>query len=103
MSNDFKILHHRVIAQGIDFQDAESRQESPKSVVDPEPSVDPADSSSSVNIDFSPHVVIAENSGGNARHQIVVVDPSVVFDLEEGSVGAVADPRCSIREDRLGA
>ena len=66
-----------------------------------EPLVYSADFTFSVDVDFAAHVMITQESGRSSRDDIVVVDPSIMADLQEGRVFSVSDARCPEAKDGL--
>lgn len=102
MTNDRDVLAHGVVAKVVNFSSTKSVEEATDTIVESKPVVDSTDFAFSVDVDLSSHVVVAQESRWKPRDDIVVVDPSVVSNLEEGCVLSVADAWCSERKDRLG-
>ena len=102
MTDDRDVLAHGVVAEVVNFSSAQSGEESTDTIVESQPVVDSTDFAFSVDVDFSSHMVVAHESGRKPRDDIVVVDPSIVSDLEKGRVLSVSDAWCAERKDRLG-
>ena len=102
MTDDSDVLAHGVVAKVVNLPSTKSVEESTDSIVESQPIVDSTDFAFSVDVDLSSHVVVAHESGWKPRNDIVVVDPSIVSNLEKGRVLSVSDAWCSERKDRLG-
>lgn len=55
-----------------------------------------------VDIDFASHMVVPQESWRDSRDNIVVIDPTIVANLEEGCIGPITDTWSSEGKDRLG-
>jgi hypothetical protein len=102
MTDDRDVLAHGVVAEVVNLSSAQSGKEATDTIVESQPVVDSTDFAFSVDVDFSSHMVVAHESGRKPRDDIVVVDPSIVSDLEKGRVLSVSDAWCAERKDRLG-
>jgi hypothetical protein len=102
MTDDRDVLAHGVVAEVVNLSSAQSGEEATDTIVESQPVVDSTDFAFSVDVDFSSHMVVAHESGRKPRDDIVVVDPSIVSDLEKGRVLSVSDAWCAERKDRLG-
>ena len=102
MTDDRDVLAHGVVAEVVNLSSAQSGEEASDTIVESQPVVDSTDFAFSVDVDFSSHMVVAHESGRKPRDDIVVVDPSIVSDLEKGRVLSVSDAWCAERKDRLG-
>lgn len=102
MTDDRDVLAHGVVAKVVNLSSTKSVEEATETIVESQPIVDSTDFAFSVDVDLSSHMVIAQESGWKPRNDIVVVDPSIVSNLEKGRVLSVSDAWCSERKDRLG-
>ena len=102
MTDDRDVLAHGVVAKVVNLSSTKSVEEATETIVESQPIVDSTDFAFSVDVDFSSHMVVAHESGRKPRDDIVVVDPSIVSDLEKGRVLSVSDAWCAERKDRLG-
>lgn len=102
MTDDRDVLAHGVVAEVVNLSSAQSGEEATETIVESQPVVDSTDFAFSVDVDFSSHMVVAHESGRKPRDDIVVIDPSIVSDLEKGRVLSVSDAWCTERKDRLG-
>ena len=102
MTDDRDVLAHGVVAEVVNLSSAQSGKEATDTIVESQPVVDSTDFAFSVDVDFSSHMVVAHESGREPRDDIVVIDPSIVSDLEKGRVLSVSDAWCTERKDRLG-
>jgi hypothetical protein len=102
LTDDRDVLAHGVVAEVVNLSSAQSGEEATDTIVESQPVVDSTDFAFSVDVDFSSHMVVAHESGRKPRDDIVVVDPSIVPDLEKGRVLSVSDAWCAERKDRLG-
>lgn len=64
--------------------------------------MDSADFAFSVDIDFASHMVVSQESWRDSRDNIVIIDPPIVSNLEEGCIGSITDAWSSEGKDRLG-
>jgi hypothetical protein len=101
MTNNRDVLAHGVVAKVVNLSSTESVEKATDTIVESEPVVDSTDFAFSVDVDLSSHMVVAQESWWKPWDDIVVVDPSIVSNLEEGCVLSVSDARCSERKDRL--
>lgn len=102
LTDDCDVFAHGVVAKVVDLSSAQSVEESPDSIVETQPLVDSTDFAFSVDVDLASHMVVSHESGGKPRDNIVVVDPSIVSDLEKGRVLSVSGAWSSEGKDRLG-
>jgi hypothetical protein len=102
LTDDRDVLAHGVVAEVVNLSSAQSGEKATDTIVESQPAVDSTDSAFTVDVDLSSHVVVAHESGGKPRDNIVVVDPSIVSDLEKGRVLSVSDTWSSEGKDRLG-
>ncbi len=102
MTDDRDVLAHGVVAEVVNLSSTKSGEEATDTIVESQPVVDSTDFAFSVDVDLSSHMVVAHESGREPRDDIVVIDPSIVSDLEKGRVLSVSDAWCTERKDRLG-
>jgi len=102
MTDDRDVLAHGVVAEVVNLSSTKSGEEATDTIVESQPVVDSTDFAFSVDVDLASHMVVSHESGGKPRDNIVVVDPSIVSDLEKGRVLSVSDAWCTERKDRLG-
>ena len=102
LTDDCDVFAHGVVAKVVDLSSAQSVEEASDSIVETQPLVDSTDFAFSVDVDLASHMVVPHESGGKPRDNIVVVDPSIVSDLEKGRVLSISDAWSSEGKDRLG-
>ena len=102
VTDDCEVLAHGVVAEVVNLSSTKSGEEAADTIVESQPVVDSTDFAFSVDVDLSSHMVVAHESGWKPWDDIVVIDPSIVSNLEKGCVLSVSDAWCTERKDRLG-